>query len=584
MIDKDQETFKSQIDLLYKQQGPLIPTAFIVASIMASFLWDRVDNQTILTWLLILYSYFVYMAIRLWFYKHKNYLMSARGWAINVAIGSTFSGVMWGSLPFLFLESLTPVYTTLLLVGVMSSTIVNLNSSSAYFPTFATYTLTTMMLVSIALFLDPTDGSNYSAIITLLSMTVTLGFGRHLNANIKESIRLRIEHIDLLEQLEIQKRFAEEANISKSKFLAAASHDLRQPVHALSLFTDALDNMQQLPEDVKYLSGKISQSVKTLDKLFDKLLNISQLDAGTVSVNNEHYNIKKQCEDLLSYLKPQMLEKDLVANVESPIKFTDFTVRSDKLLVRRILTNLLTNAINHSEAGMITIDLSPFKISEQENGIEISIIDTGKGIVAEDLTKIFDEYHQLHNPERDRNKGLGLGLSICKRLAGLLGTKIKVLSELNKGTVFSFVLPQGNAKKIIEVDNHHPAEILLLNFSILVIDDDKDIRDGMMILLKQWGCQKITCAADQFDACRRLSPSIAPDLIISDYRLPDHHNGITAIKAVCKTTSKNIPALLISGDTGSDTMKEIKQSGYLLLHKPVAPAKLKVAMKMLLDI
>lgn len=558
---------------------------FFAASVLAFILWGTVDKQLITNWLVCIYIYVLLLAIRLWLFKHKNHIMSSKGWAINNIVGTVISACLWGAVPFLFMDFSSPAYTSIIIVVVVGTTVGTLASASVYPPSYVSYTVPCLLLTVTALFINPEEKSNYLAVLCLGFLIVNLAYCRNIYHTIKDAIRLRIEHVELLRQLEIKSDIAERANISKSKFLAAASHDLRQPVHALSIFTDALKNIQTAPEDVKALTDKISRSVNGLESLFNSLLDISQLDAGTVDVNNEHYNLKIQCEELLAELKPQLDIKNLIARVETASDLADLTVHSDKLLVRRILSNLLTNAINYTQSGSIVIQLSNSACENDQQGIKISIIDTGKGIPASDLTKIFDEYHQLHNPERDRNKGLGLGLSISKRLADLLDTKIEVTSTLDKGSTFSFTLQKGSSDKIntIKVTNTLNAEMFLAGKCLMVIDDEQDIRDAMTALLVQWGGANIICTADQFEACEAIDNGDIPDIIISDYRLRDNRNGIDAIEAVREKAGLQIPALIISGDTGQQAMTIIKESGFMLLHKPVAPAKLKIAINTLFN-
>jgi len=582
MPNNNSEIFHNQVSILHKQQPPLIAGIFLVGNMLAYILWGHADNGLILGWLAVVDIYIAIRLVRLWCYHQKKNSADFKPsyWAWEIGIASVFSGCLWGCSAFLFIDFNDPVYAAVIIVMLASMIAGCLASSSVFPPAYIGFAVPCTLLSALALIIEPAEGSNYLAMLAVGFMLINLVYCRNFYFTIKDSIRLRLEHVSLLEQLSIEKEHAESANISKSKFLAAASHDLRQPVHALSIFTDALKNMQDTPMGVKNLSDKISRSVLGLRSLFDSLLDISKLDAETVDINQEHYNIKTQCEDLLASLKPQAIGKGLALTMDLALISYHCIVVSDQILVGRILSNLLTNAINYTDAGSVTV-----MITEHDESIRISVIDTGKGIPDKDIDNIFDEYHQLHNPERDRNKGLGLGLSICRRLAKLLQTEIAVDSLVDQGTTFSFELPKGMIEQITpeRQTSLSAAASFLSQRRILLIDDEQDIREAMTTLLQQWGCTDLLCAADQFEACDLVQTQGKPDVIISDYRLPNNRTGIEAVHSLYKTMNQSIPTLLITGDTGPQAMKAIKQSGLLLLHKPVAPAKLKLALNTLLE-
>lgn len=580
MASEDSDIFSAQISLLYKQQRSLIAAIFFASTTLSFILWGQVDQQKIITWLISVYTYALVLIIRLWLYHYKNNLLSVKGWAINNIITYFISGCLWGSVPLLFLDFSAPAYTSIIILTVIGTSLGNVASASVYPFSYAAYAIPCMLLTILALLLESAQGSNLLALLCFGFLILSLSSSKNIYQTIKDSILLRIQHVDLLQQLTQEKENAEHANVSKSNFLAAASHDLRQPMHALSIFSDALSNVQDTSDNVKHLSEKINRCVNGLDLLFDSLLDISKLDAGTVEVNKEHYDIELQCENLISNFKPLARKKNINLQLLASRNTDNFIVNSDSILCERILSNLLSNALNYTHQGQITVELE-----KTDQRIKISITDTGKGINQDDLAKIFDEYYQLYNPERDRNKGLGLGLSICQKLATLLETDINVESIINQGSCFSFALPQGSIQNI-QPPNATPIpaiEKFLQDKSLMVIDDDEDILEAMRTLLLQWRCSEIFCVTDKYTACKIIEDGKTPDIIISDYRLKNNQNGIEAINAICKASTTNIPALLISGDTGASTMKKIKSSGFMLLSKPVAPAKLKIAIKSLLE-
>jgi len=363
---------------------------------------------------------------------------------------------------------------------------------------------------------------------------------------------------------EEKKVAAELANNAKSKFLAAASHDLRQPLYALTLFTEALEHKAENPESLK-ITKQIGRSVDALQTLLDTLLDISILDAGALEVNKSDFKLKPVLNKLASEFNPISAEKNLL--IEWPETLA--ILHTDPNLLEQILRNFISNAIRYTDTGQIKVTCEP-----AIKGITINIIDTGIGISKTNQKTIYEEFQQLDNPERDRSKGLGLGLSIVKRTASLLGHKIKLHSSLGQGSTFSITV---DSSQYIEPSpiQHETVEVTGIKMLVLLIDDEDDIREGMELLLPLWGCEIVACASEA-EAIQVLNDSqLIPDAVICDFRLPGNRNGLDAISAVNNICKTNIPAIIITGDTQKESLAQIHASGYQVLHKPVAPVKLR---------
>lgn len=378
--------------------------------------------------------------------------------------------------------------------------------------------------------------------------------------------------LDATGELRDQKAAAEAAVMARSRFLAAASHDLRQPMHALTLLVEALkEKIRPQAGEPLRLIEHIEASAHSMESLLNALLDLSKLDAGVVVARLECFKVGPVFERLARQFGPLAAEKGLQLRVHGG----KVAVYTDPVLLERILGNLLANAIRYTDQGRIVLGIRRV----QKDWVRFEVLDSGKGIPEAFRQRIFEEYFQLENPERDRDKGLGLGLSIVQRLARLLGSPVEVRSELGRGSSFSIrtvrcELPAGRTQE----EAHRPDEILAPAGKaplVVFIDDDESILEAMAAVFEQWG---IELAAD-VDA-RDIKEDLLelgrrPDAILSDYRLRDGHTGIDAIAELRAVFGPDIPAALITGDTAATTMQAINASGLPVLHKPLKPATLR---------
>lgn len=376
-----------------------------------------------------------------------------------------------------------------------------------------------------------------------------------------DSIRLRFENLDLVRRLEVEKDLAEQANAAKSKFLAAASHDLRQPLHSLGLFVTTLNQRLKRP-DLQPLLGNIDSSVVALHGLLNALLDISRLDAGAVEADIHDLNLTAMLVRLGNEYEPQARNKGLNWKLSCP----ELAVRSDPALLETILRNLISNALRYTERGDVKVECAC-----SANEVTVAIHDSGVGIDPRHQKDIFREFFQLHNPERDRAKGLGLGLAIVNRLVKLLGHKLALHSQPGEGTTFAVMLPAGDMAAVVR-EPTPSADAGESALRVLVIDDEVSVRNAMGVLLGDWGHDVIEAASLEE---AQLALDRAPEAIVTDYRLRDDKTGVAAIQAIEARFGVKIPALIVTGDTHPDRIAQAKNSGYALLHKPVAPAKLR---------
>jgi two-component system, sensor histidine kinase len=453
--------------------------------------------------------------------------------------------------------------------------VVTLNIAAGAIPAFSSF-----LPAFFALFLPTTIPSVFwsiassdlfpEAIAMLLLMVVFIaamgGLGVRANQSFKELVGLRIRTNELAKDLRKQKEFAEQASLAKSSFLAAASHDLRQPVHALGLFVGALRAVDLPPEGVRLIE-RIEESTNAMDSLFSAILDISRLDAGVVDVRAQVFAIQPLLDRICNDHAVEAKRKSILLSNRP----CSAMVHTDPLLIERILRNLIANAVRHTDAGRVVVGCR-----RRAGAICVQVWDTGPGIPLTERERIFQEYFQLHNPERDRAMGLGLGLAIVRRLSNLLFCPVTLRSNLGHGSCFSIEIPEANeASNIVEPVVDSSAE--LVRGLILVIDDEAAIRDAMLSLLTSWGYAVITAGSVAEMLASLAQCPKRPDMIICDYRLRGGENGIDVVRRLQSECNEAIPAMLITGDTAADRLLEAQASGLLLLHKPVPNGKLRAA-------
>ncbi|MFO0746718.1 MAG: ATP-binding protein [Myxococcota bacterium] len=435
------------------------------------------------------------------------------------------------------------------------------------------------LFVAIVTHGDP--ATNFLAVLVVTYLASVTAMGRANHRSFRESLALRYQNLELAERLakrsqdEAQARVAAEAaNRDKTRFLAAASHDLRQPLHALVLFVSALEAEVQSARGA-HLLGRLKTSSDALQRLLDGLLDISRLDAGVVQPLPRKFAVAGLARQIEVIFGEVARARGLAFEVAA----CDLWVRSDPDMVGQILRNLVANALRYTPAGRVAVTFE-----RRGERLEIAVVDTGIGIPPDQHAAVFREFHQLGNPQRDRDNGVGLGLAIVDRLARLLGTEVRLASEVAAGSRFAFELPLA-AGSVDELAVDAGASALGAASSavgtILLVDDDVLAREGLVALLEAWG-YRVVAAPDiaAADAIAARAPSL--DALVVDFRLPGDKTALDVVAAVTARLGRPLPTVIVTGETDPARIRLAHDSGCPVLFKPIRPEQLRQHLSQLL--
>ncbi|WDZ81287.1 ATP-binding protein (plasmid) [Ensifer adhaerens] len=563
------------IDLLFRQSYAVLFANFAIPLPVAYVLRDLMPGHLLLSWVAALYLLTFARILLDWRYRRQKPEARSgdwRRWAWRFTLLSWVSSGLWGALGwFAFLpdEPQTLAFVCIVITGIASGAVPSL---SAFPLAYAGSLLAILLPFAIRCFMG--DGSIYDTylVFTLCLFGVDLYYSRVTHRTLAETVRLRFENLSLIGSLQTQRDRAQSADRAKSRFLAAASHDLRQPIHALGLFISTLGvlgrNGDVPAKSARDLADRARSVIGNLSGLLDALLDISKLDAGVVTVAREPVALRRLFSDLKAEYAGIAGERGLTWRVA----MTDAWVDTDPMMLKRILDNLISNAFRYTQTGTVLIGCRRRSLA-----VEVQVWDTGVGIPTAEQEAIFEEFVQLKNPARDRTQGLGLGLAIVQRTAALLGHPIKMLSTEGRGSMFSITLPAAAPAPASQTGQTHPAASTQQG-GIIVIDDERDALDGTALLLKTLGYRVYAgrSAAAACDVHRKAKSQggALVDLVLTDYRLEDGRTGIDAVRDVSHYLGRNVPALILSGDTSPARLREVNASGYRLLHKPLDAARL----------
>jgi len=360
---------------------------------------------------------------------------------------------------------------------------------------------------------------------------------------------------------------AERADRSKSRFLAAASHDLRQPMQSMFLFAEALRARIAHDERGRETLVMLERGLETLKSLLDSLLDVSQIDSGAVTAKVEAFGLLPLLQEIGTAYAPIAASKGLDFRLEAGC---DAHVRSDRMLLGRIVRNLAENAVRYTESGHVAL-----RCREAGDGtLYIEVRDTGIGIPADETERIFEEFHQLGNPERDRTHGLGLGLAIVQRLSRLLGHPVELRSEPGRGSVFTIAVPRADASS--QAAPEVVTEVARIGHGRLavLVDDDAIVLLGLQAAFEEWGYETLVAGSTDQAIARLEAIGRTPDFVVADYRLRDGRVGTEAILKIRDLTGTAVPGIILTGETGSECRRDAAAHGLGIAFKPITPRQL----------
>lgn len=499
-------------------------------------------------------------------------------WTSILSTSLVGSGFWWVCLE----GSDTAVFAVTLLCCIYAiGTTVN---SSVQFKGFPTLLVTN--LGQGILFISGVGGEPQLAVAAALSaiLLLLIGFGRENSRIFSESIQIRAENVALVGQLNDEKKTVEqalasarEANDAKSRFLAAASHDLRQPLHAISLFLGSLSPLVT-GDTAKQIMQRTNETLNVLKEQFDGLLDLSRFDAGGVQVDLSEFQIDTLLQRVIEGERPDAEQKDLRLDLDaSPVM-----VYSDALLIERVINNLVSNAIRYTEKGSISVSAKV-----EDGAVHVSVTDTGPGIAAPDRKRIFEDFAQLHNPGRRRDQGTGLGLAIVRRIDQLLGLSLLVSSKPGVGSKFDFQLPLSSAhatsspaparqKSEVEPAGQYDG------FRVWAVEDDRDVGEALTMQLQSWGCDVILTSSRSGVERAYKKSSTWPDLILIDDMLGTEESGLD----LARWMNEHVPReriVMITGNVDLSRLRQLRNSDFQILQKPTSPDDLRRIIAVLYD-
>jgi signal transduction histidine kinase/CheY-like chemotaxis protein len=566
------EKFEFLVKFLY----PTLYAQIVVALLVAWYLNDSMPVYLLVVWCTV----FVFLIFGGWligeFYKKEKAvgrIQEKFEYYTNWAAFFCFAcGLFWAitALAQIYSPLYQQVILILILLGQAAGSVIALAPNMKLFYAGVPVSLLPVGLTFLWL------GDQVHSVLGLLLLVFFVFasyFGHKVNDLITETITLKFENDDLLTELTAQKEKAEDASQAKSTFLASASHDLRQPLHALTLYVSVLEQ-DTSPSKIKILSDKIKYTLSSLQTLFDGLLDISKLDAGIHQPQKENFMLG----DFIHRFKSEF--NTLAANKGLALSWPDLNLclYSDPLLLEQILRNLLGNSVRYTPKGSISIVCEQF-----QDKVRLDVVDTGLGIPQQHQSHIFREFYKVSNGNDTAERGMGLGLSIANRTAQLLQHKLDFESTEGRGSRFSIFVDAGN-KSELHQEQQLKESLVIGEFkrqtNIVVIDDEVSILDATRDLLESWGCTVLTSTSIANATVDMETKGFEPDAIITDYRLSisgdSSETGVDAIISVRRyCNNEALPAVVLTGDAGVDKLHVFSSRSYLLLHKPVKPAALR---------
>ncbi|HET9644019.1 MAG TPA: hybrid sensor histidine kinase/response regulator [Burkholderiaceae bacterium] len=563
-------------------QTPASLVGNVVGLIVICAMFWRIAPEQAFGWSAVLLSLWI---VRWWHYQRypsNGTAAQLLGWSRSWNVQVLASSLCWGSCVWLLYGRGSTFHTLGVILIVYSYCLGSIQLLARQWRVFVAFLALGLAPTIARIAIDTSQPYHIelSAILVLLFLVTAL-LGRTYRSAFERTVELKVHGEQLLAQLRVEKaaaesarREAEVANRAKTQFFAAASHDLRQPLHALGLFAEAL-RARSHDEQVVHLVNSINSSVDALEGLFSELLDITKIDTGGVEADPKDFCLNDVFRKLKLHFEPTAFEKGLALRFRGG----QHHAFADPLLVERVLRNLVSNAIRYTNDGTVLV-----AARHRNDRLWLQVWDTGVGIREREQERIFEEFYQVADDavglDPNQRKGLGLGLAIVKRLCGLMKAPLRLISRPGRGSVFTVEVPVGKPPKTEAVQpKGRPALGLTLDRRfVIVVEDDVAVRSGLEVLLKSWGATVI--CFESVGSCASWARLPDPDkprpaLVIADYRLDSGQTGIEAIDELRRQFGASLPAIVVTGSMMSNQEQHAHEHDFHLLMKPVVPNKLR---------
>jgi signal transduction histidine kinase len=560
----DERILKVQADTMLSTVMSAGFSAFGVALGLWSIFYYQTHQPAVLIWAAIIHSL---QCLRFYFdIKYfttpfeKRDPISAANLHCNLLV---LTGITWGLAPWMFLPTGNFPLTSLMILVLGGISAAGIAAWAPYRRGIYSFTVPPLVGLSTALLWQGGDMNLFLAFSTAPYLYVTIRSGIRQNNVLTDALRTRYEKEDLAQRLVEQVQIAERANLEKTRFLASASHDLRQPLHSIELFGSALlAKLKSTPEQP--LVRDLMICVDALEASFTAMLDVSKLDAGVIKLKSQPVALVDLFQRLETSFGRQAEARGLALRFKPGGKWT----YGDPILLERLLGNLVHNALKFTLNGGVVL-----VVRTRGQRLSVEVWDSGIGIEDSELPRIFDEFYQLGNPERDRSKGLGMGLTIVQRLAKLMDMPLTVHSKVGRGTAFKLQMPLVEPQPVQLLfaprNDFNPALSSLSGKRVLIVDDEESVRNSTAEVLRLHGMNVATADGMQQALEIAQRPGQIPDVAITDLRLREGENGIHLVAELNVCLRRELPALLVTGDIAPERVQLVQQSGLRVLYKPV---------------
>ena len=490
---------------------------------------------------------------------------------------STMHGLAWSLGSVLLHVPGEPSSTIGPMWGLAILAAMSVYSTSAYPVTMVAVITAAMVPAAIWLFFQGGEIETLSATCVLIAWAVILLLGLAAARNATKFIVSRLDIADLLEQQKQQNKIIQQAHAERTRFFSAASHDLRQPLHALGFYVTLLNSVAS-DDERRQILNRLSECAISLDRQFNAILGVADTDTAVEQATAKPTSLQTLFERVIVSIRPEADWKKLRLRIVP----TRLVANVPADLLERVLVNLLANSVRYTQTGGVLIGASRI-----ERGAKIWVADTGIGIDSKDQQAIFEDFVQLHNPERNRDKGFGLGLAIVRRLCQGLNWTIELKSEPGRGSIFSITVPLASGEQVSEAKAQPTREDMpaLTERNILFVDDDYLVRDAMGRLLSGWGLAPQICRTGD-EALSILSAKSNGDqwYVLLDHRLAEGETGLDLADRISSTHGDTVKIYLVTGETDDHVLEEAQRRGIGVMRKPLKPIRLRAALSAPFDV